>query len=658
MQIRFSTAPNNNSNFFLKKLLLLHKEKIVEKKAACESRKFFVSSKKATLMESIHLGKVPKIFTPLFYFLFVWNLACSQDIQLAEEYYLQGKYEKARDVYEKLARYPSNWRTIHNNYLLTLINLKDFKTAEEFLRRQIKQEPENLLYKADFAFILEIQGKLKEAEKEYLLLIELGKKDRQKAKIAYEALEKYDKYEWAERLFLEARKYDNSEDKYALQLTEVYTKLGKKKELLQEAIKLYNKSDEYSDYVKGVLQDEFRTDEELNFLEESLLKKLQEEPNHKAANELLLWLYMQQKDFMKAFVQAKAIDKRFKKQGTQLFELGRMALENKDYATTEKILSYFVEQYPNDPLYFIPARRYLIKAREEVIKNTFPIDKEKVKAVIQDYQELINSQGKAKTLEALKDMANLYAFYLDEKEKAIQILQEAITEAKNNSKLIAQCKIVLGDIYVLKGEFGEASLLYYQAEREQKDTPIGHEAKFKNAKVNYYKGEFETAQSHLDILKNATSREIANDALDMSVFIQDNTGLDSTETAMREFARVDLLIFQNKLQEALKELDKMLQKFPNHSLTDDIYWTKANIYLKMGKPQNAVEMYELILKNYAYDILADDAHFALAKVYEEVLQNKEKAKELYQEHLTKFPGSRYVAEARKRFRILRGDKLK
>jgi tetratricopeptide (TPR) repeat protein len=627
----------------------------VEKFSLAKVKKISYFQKKSVFMKTNRLGKILQF---VFFIFLLHTSAAAQDFQLAEEYFVQGKYEKAKDIYEKLARHSYNWRSIHQNYLLTLINLKDYKTAEEFLRKQIKQEPENVFYKVDFAVILEMQGKMKDAEKEYLALIETGKKDRERAKTAYEALEKYDKYEWAEKLFLEARKYDNTSDKYALQLTEVYAKLGKKKELLQEAIKLYNKSEDYSEYVKGTLQDEFRTEDELNFVEETLLAKVQEEPNHRAANELLLWLYMQQKNFLKAFVQAKAIDKRFKKQGSQLFEIGRIAFENKDYPATEKILSYFVEQYPNDALYFIPARRYLIKAREEVIKNTFPIDKEKVKAVIQDYQELINSQGKAKTVEALKDMAHLYAFFLDEKEKAIELLQDAISEAKYNSKLVAQCKITLGDIYVLKGEFGEAALLYYQAEREQKDSPIGHEAKLKNAKLSYYKGEFETAQSHLDILKNATSREISNDAIDMSVFIQDNTGMDSTETAMREFARIDLLIFQNKLDEALKSLEAMLKKFPNHSLSDDIYWAKANIFIRMGKPQKAIEMYELILKDYAFDILADDAHFALAKTYEEFLQNKEKAKELYQEHLTKFPGSRYVAEARKRFRILRGDKLK
>ncbi|KOY88000.1 hypothetical protein AD998_01100 [bacterium 336/3] len=606
-------------------------------------------------MEKSHIRKI-------LYFIFLITLISSpvaaQDLQLAEEYFVQGKYEKAKDIYDKLARNSSNWRSIHQSYLLTLINLKDYKTAEDFLKKQIKNDPNNLPYKIDYGVILEMQTKIKEAEKEFDNAISIAKKDKEKTLTTHANFERYDKYEWSEKLFLEARRHEGVSDKYALQLGDIYAKMGKKMLMIEEYVKLYNKDEDYAEHVKGMLQDEIRLDEEMDKLEQYLLGVVQETPNHTAGNELLLWLYMQQKNFSKAFLQAKAIDKRFKKQGSQLFDIGRIAFENSDYPATEKILGYFVEQYPNSELYYIPARRYLIRSKEEVIKNVYPIDKGKVKTIIKDYQDLVNSQGKSRAVEAIKDMALLYAFYLDDKDKALSLLNEAIEEAKYNLKFTALCKIALGDIYVLMGDYGEASLLYYQAEKAQKDSPIAYEAKLKNAKLSYYKGDFELAQTHLDILKNATSREISNDAIDLSVFVQDNVGMDSTETAMKEYAKIDLLIFQNKTDEALMGLDKMLKTYSGHSLTDNIYWTKAGIYIKMGKPEKAVEMYELILKDYKFDILSDDAHFNLAKTYEERLNNKEKAMNLYQEHLTQYPGSVYVAEARKRFRLLRGDKLK
>ncbi|MDX1904612.1 MAG: tetratricopeptide repeat protein [Thermonemataceae bacterium] len=606
-------------------------------------------------MNKQYIGKI--LYLSFVLFLWIHSFAYSQDIQLAQEYFVQGKYDKAKDIYEKLAKNSQNWRSIHEGYLLTLLNLKDFETAENFLKKQIKRDEENLSYKVDYAFILQRNNKIKEAEREFGKVMGTAKKDKQKTLWVYESLEKYELYELAETMLLESRKQEKNKNIYAYELSQIYVKLGKKKQMIEELVLLYDADDSYAEEIMGILQDELRKEAEQEMLEQYLIDFVQEKPNHKAANELLLWLYIQTKDFNKAFLQAKAIDKRFKKEGAQLFELGKIAFENKDYTASDKILSYFVAQYSNDTFFYIPARRYMIRAKEEIIKNDYPIDKEKVKAIIDAYQELINSQGEAKAVEAIKDMASLYAFYVDDKDKAIMLLNKAMNIAMYDDKFVASCKIALGDIYVLKGEFGEASLLYYQAEKSQKDSPIAYEAKLKNAKLSYYKGEFEFAQSHLDILKNATTREISNDAINLSVFIQDNTGLDSTEAAMKDFAKIDLLIFQNKTENALEDLDKMLQKYPNHSLTDDIYWSKAQIFTKIGKTDKALEMYQLILKDYKFDMLSDDAHFEIARLYEEKIQDKNKAMAMYQEHLTLYPGSIYVAEARKRFRRLRGDKL-
>jgi TolA-binding protein len=255
----------------------------------------------------------------------------------------------------------------------------------------------------------------------------------------------------------------------------------------------------------------------------------------------------------------------------------------------------------------------------------------------------------------MKNMASLYAFYLDDKEKAIALLQEVIITPRANADLVAEAKISLGDIYLLRNEPWEATLLYSQVERSHKENQLGHEAKLRNAKLSYYKGDFELAQEHLDILKLATSREIANDAMDLSLLITDNTGLDSSTAALSEYAATELLIFQNKQAQALTQLDKVLQKYPAHSLTDEIYFLKANIYLKAGEFQQAIKNLDLIVSNPQYDILSDDAMFLMAKIYEENLNDKEKAKELYNGVLTKFPGSIFTVDARKRFRKLRGD---
>jgi len=210
---------------------------------------------------------------------------------------------------------------------------------------------------------------------------------------------------------------------------------------------------------------------------------------------------------------------------------------------------------------------------------------------------------------------------------------------------------------LLIGNIWDASLLYSQVEKDFKEDPLGHQAKLRNAKLYYYKGEFVLAQEQLDVLKLATTREISNDAIKMSVFITENSGLDSTTDALRDYSSIELLLFQRQYTEALVACTQLLKTYPKHELTDDVYWMQATILRETGKPNEALEMLQKISAGYAEDLLGDDALYTSAQIYEYDLKNPEKAMELYKEFLIKYTNSVYVVEARKQFRLLRGDKI-
>jgi outer membrane protein assembly factor BamD (BamD/ComL family) len=200
-------------------------------------------------------------------------------------------------------------------------------------------------------------------------------------------------------------------------------------------------------------------------------------------------------------------------------------------------------------------------------------------------------------------------------------------------------------------------LLYYQVEKTQKEQPLGYEAKLRNAKVSYYKGEFELAKEHLDVLKIATTREIANDALYLSLLIRDNLIEDSTGALLSSYSGISLLLYQNKYQQALDSLQAMLIQYPNSTLTDDIYFEQAKIYRKIGQFDSAIEALKFIMKNFPDEMITDDALMLLANIYDEDLKEKEKAKEVYQTIFVNYPNSVFSDQARKRFRTLRGDKI-
>jgi TolA-binding protein len=219
----------------------------------------------------------------------------------------------------------------------------------------------------------------------------------------------------------------------------------------------------------------------------------------------------------------------------------------------------------------------------------------------------------------------------------------------------SKAKIDLGDIYLLKEEPWEATLLYSQVEKTQRETPLGYEAKLRNAKLSYFKGDFKLAQEHLDILKQATTREIANDAMELSMRIKENITFDTTGTALKEYASIELLMAQNKIDTALSRLSTFSATSADQQIKDDVYWLEASLHLKKGEFEKALELCEKIVAEFGEDILADDAYFMEGEIQERYLKNKDKAMEIYREFLTKYPGSVYVAEARKRYRVLRGD---
>jgi len=273
-------------------------------------------------------------------------------------------------------------------------------------------------------------------------------------------------------------------------------------------------------------------------------------------------------------------------------------------------------------------------------------------AYISTLAELPKGDNSAKLM---RGYARLQAFYLGDRQEAISILNEVIAMPANQ-KIISGAKLELGDVYVMTGEIWEASLLYSQVDIDHKHDMLGHEAKFRNAKISYYTGDFEWAQAQLDILKASTSKLISNDAMDLSLLIRDNLALDTISLPLEMFARADLLTYQNRFDEATTTLDSIFTEFPMHSLGDEILFQRYKIAFGLGQYEESAAYLEKLIDLYAMDILADNAMFQLADLYQYQLKDEGKAKELYQQLIFEHPGSLYTAEARKRYRTLRGDK--
>ncbi len=215
----------------------------------------------------------------------------------------------------------------------------------------------------------------------------------------------------------------------------------------------------------------------------------------------------------------------------------------------------------------------------------------------------------------------------------------------------------LSDILVFDEKFNQALIYYSQIQKKVQNDKLAQEARFKVARTSYYKGDFEWAQVQLDVLKKSASQLIANDAMQLSLMIRDNTLEDSTQTALKKFAKADLLALQNKNAEAIAVLDDILTNHKGEKIEDEALLQQAKLFEKTEQFTQAEVNYNKIIELYKDDILADDAHYRLAILYEGILQNPQKAKELYEQIIFTFKDSIYFVDARKRFRSLRGDAI-
>lgn len=431
--------------------------------------------------------------------------------------------------------------------------------------------------------------------------------------------------------------------------------------MVQEYLSYVTQSSANIQYVKNVMQALLTKPEELESLERLLYDKVQQNPDVEVYSDLLIWVTMQQKNFYASFIQARAYDKRYKREGEKSLEVARVALDNDDYDNAARIYRYVIREYRGTSNHLL-ARLGLIRTREARVKQTFPVNSDSVKALIDDYEKFVTEYpSNPNSLDAARNQALLYANFLDRKESAIGILNKLVENPRATMYLKSRAKLDLGDIYLLKGEPWESTLLYSQVEKTQKENPVGYEAKLKNAKLSYFKGNFRLAQEHLDILKEATTREIANDAMDLSMRIKENIAFDSAGEALKQYAIVELLLYQNKIDSALTKINNLKQgisdsvAFSNQTILDDVYWLEANIRMKRGEFPEAIGLLQKVLDEYPNDVLADDAFFLQGEIHERQMNNKDKAMEIYREFLTKYPGSVFAAEARKRFRTLRGD---
>ncbi len=576
----------------------------------------------------------------------------AQEDFLAKQYFADGDFEKAVVFYEKLAE-KSPRRT---DYLQGLVacyqQLERYEDAKQFLIKRLKGKSPHPSLLIELGYNYTLQDSIAQANSYYDKALDvIGENPNYGYALGYQ-FQKYSELDRAISAYQKAMELNSNMD-YNFQLARLYGEQGNVDKMYRSYLNLMRKGKTTKSNILRSI-DAFITSDAQSFnnttLKAILLENAQKNPDV-IWNELLSWLFIQQQQYSSAFRQEKAIYKRMEDGNTlRLESLGKLALEENDRDVARDVYEYLIRE-SNDVVTALDAELNLI---EIDLTNA---NKNQLEAIQKRYEALIELHGyKIRTLQLQVAYANFLTFRKDNPEPAIEMLKNAL-ELPLNQRGTAFIKLALGDILVYHKKFNEALIYFSQIQQKLKNDILGQNARYKVAETSFYKGDFEWALTQLKVLRGSTSQLIANDAMQLSLLISDNSLEDSTQTALKKYARADFLAYQNKTQDAIDTLEDILQNHKGEKIEDEALLRQAQLLESQKKYEEAELNYLKITEFYANGILADDAYFALGELYRNILNQPNKAKTKYEKIIYNYQDSYYFPQARKNFRMLRGDAI-
>jgi len=578
---------------------------------------------------------------------------------LAYQYYANREFDKAAVLFEKF------YETSNNNYndyrylFYSLIGLGDYDKAEKLVKQQQKTDknyPER--YYIDLGYIQTSKGNQKNGIKLYEDAMSKIKPNEQSVRTIANAFMGLRETDYAVKTYVKGREILSNPTLFSNELANIHYSRHNYVAMVDEYLNYAESQPSQLQYVYGRFQDFMSRDPEgeiADALKKVLLSKAQKEKDGTFYSEMSLWLFIQLKEFELAYTQAIAVDKKANREGYGILELAGICLENNIYGTAIKCYKHLLSSYKNHPIE-LEAEIGLLNTEYRQFASKIDIDKSKLAEIDKMFANVLKKTGTdLSSLDVVLSYAEFNSFYKRDYEKAISLVEPLLDAARLKSQDIARIKICLGDTYLLAGDQWEATLLYSQVEKLMKDEPLGHEAKFKNAQLFYYMGEFNWAEAKLDILKTSTGKLIANDAMRLSLFIKDNKDEDSVSMALSYFSKAELANFKKEIKEALQYLDSAASANAWSPIEDDVLYKKAEIFLALNDYKTADSLLAQIGEKFQQEIIADEALYLRAYINDKFISNKDVAQSLYQSLFLDYPESVFAIAARNRFRELRGD---
>ena len=505
------------------------------------------------------------------------------EISLAYEYYRSKDYDKAEILFKKIFD-KTKAKIYFTYYSNCLIEQSKFDIAEKEIKKQLRKNRNDISYYIDLGYLYKKQNNNKDADKYFEKALNKLKKNTNQVRSVASAFIQRKEYDKAEKAYFIGR--TTTRETFRNELANLYAIQRKFAKMIDQYLYLLEETSRNLSIVQNRMQyfiNKDINDEFSDILRIELIKRIQKKYSKIVFNRMLVWYYLQRKEFDKALFQEIAINKRTKASSKKIIELAETSKTNDDLTTASNAYNYIIDKGRHSQYYvqaslgllninYLKVRKGIISTTDDLLKLEKHYDNALIKFGINE-----------NTIKTIVDLAHLQTFYLNKPDAAEKLLTNAVNITGLKPDLATKCKIELGDVLVFRNDLDYAALIYGQAEKDNKGNLLGDKAKLKKAKLAYYGQKFTWAKAQFDALKASTSKPVANDALYYSIHIAENIEDDSLQVALKTFANAELLVFRHKNDSAIIVLDTLIKKHPGHQIIDNAYFSDLLIITPLNR---------------------------------------------------------------------------
>ena len=408
------------------------------------------------------------------------------DIQLAQHYYLNGEFSKAVVYYEKLyTNDPS--KVYFSRYLDCLVNTGDKKAAEKVFKKQTAANPGDLSLKIQFYFFYKTNEELDKAKKVKNEVLKHEFYDIKETQDVLSNLLSIDEYAWAKEVIDQAKK-NLKYYPYELWYGQIYMAEGETIKALDQYLLALSKKPDLKEQIQLEIDGIFdftKESEEIKQVKGSFLSASQKDPSNPVYTEMLIWFFLQNKNFNSAYQQVSSLEKRMRGDGGYLIDFGNTCLENLQYALAKQA---FKEVISANLYRSAEAQRMLLNVYFTELTTERTFTEVELNDIVNSYEEVVlNKEFSLRSgAEIGLEYAEILGFYANKADKARGFLERCMNTPGLTDMQRARYKMKLADVCVALDSVWEASLLYMQIDEAFKFESIGNEAKFKNARIFYF----------------------------------------------------------------------------------------------------------------------------------------------------------------------------